>query len=82
MILPCKTITFAAKDVNVYLDCPSSAHGCCTGPVSVVVDKVKEAVGAIEEIVDENILDYCSLDNLVGVPEDTTAALTRTVGMM
>ncbi len=30
-----------------------------------MVDKVKQAVGAVEEMVDENILDYCSLDKLV-----------------
>ena len=43
------------------------AHLLCTGALSVVVDKVKEAVGAVEEIVDENILDYCSLDKLVSL---------------
>lgn len=40
-----------------------------TGAIGAVVDKVKEAVGAVEEIVDENILDFCSLDKVVGVPE-------------
>ena len=51
-------------------------------PVGAVVDKVKEAVGAIEEIVDENILDYCSLDKLVRLPKGTSAALRREVVMM
>lgn len=37
--------------------------------MGAVVDKVKEAVGAVEEIIDENILDFCSLDKVVGVPK-------------
>jgi hypothetical protein len=34
------------------------------GPLGAVVDKVKDALG-IDEVVDENILEYCSLDRTV-----------------
>ncbi len=36
------------------------------GPLEAVVDKVKDVLG-IDESVDENILEYCSLDKAVSV---------------
>lgn len=37
------------------------------GGFGAVVDKVKDALGIEDETVDENILEYCSLDKAVSV---------------
>lgn len=35
------------------------------GGLGAVVEKVKDALPSLEDVVDENILEYCSLDKLV-----------------
>ncbi len=54
------SLSFAAYSEMLWL--------LCTGGISAVVEKVKEALPALEEIVDENILDYCTLDKTVCCP--------------